>query len=117
MFRAIVHQALAVLVLTLGCVGLQGWETGASALVGGSCILVPNALFALRLSMSRGRRPESYPLVFFLGEVIKVMATGLLMAASAKSMPWLVWPAMIGSIVLAANAVWLVPLILRGQRV
>jgi ATP synthase protein I len=116
MFRATVHQALAVSALTLGCMVLQGWETGASALVGGACIVVPNALFALRLSISRGRRPESYPVVFLLGEVFKVMATGLLMAASAKSMPWLVWPAMIGSIVLAANAIWFVPLVMRGLK-
>jgi len=114
MFRAIVHQALAVLLLALGCVVLQGWETGASALVGGACRVIPNALFALRLSLSRGRRPESYPVVFFLGEVIKVVARGLLMAIAAKSMVWLVWPAMIAAIVLAANAVWMVPLIVRG---
>jgi len=111
MFRAIVHQALAVLLLALGCVVLQGWEAGASALVGGFCLVMPNALFAFRLSLSKGRRPESYPVVFFLGEVIKVVTTGALMAAAAKSMSWLVWPAMIGAIVLAANAVWLVPLL------
>ena len=42
---------------------------------------VPNALFALRLSLHRRKSPESYPVVFFIGEFVKIGLTlGLFMA-------------------------------------
>ncbi|NBS99726.1 MAG: hypothetical protein EBS61_03475 [Betaproteobacteria bacterium] len=75
MFRAIVHQLLAVLVLALGCLA-------------------------------------SYPTVFFVGELVKLLSTIGLMAAAAVYLRWLVWPAMIAGIVLAANATWIVPMVL-----
>ena len=115
MFRAIVHQVLAVLLLALGCVATQRWEVAFSALVGGACIVLPNLLFAIRLSASRGRPPESYPTVFFVGELVKLLSTMGLLFAAARFLHGLVWPAMIAGIVLAANAIWLVPM-LRGRR-
>jgi ATP synthase protein I len=115
MFRAIVHQTLAVLVLALGCFVMQRWEAGVSAFVGGACIVVPNLLFALRLSASRGRSPESYPMVFFVGELVKLLSTMGLMAAAAFYLRWLVWPATIAGIVLAANATWLIPMMFHRK--
>lgn len=112
MFRAIVHQLLAVLVLALGCLATQRWEVCVSAFIGGTCIVLPNLMFALRLSASRGRSPESYPTVFFVGELVKLLSTIGLIAAAAVYLRWLVWPAMIAGIVLAANATWIVPMVL-----
>ncbi|NDI22991.1 MAG: ABC transporter permease, partial [Betaproteobacteria bacterium] len=74
-----------------------------------------NLLFAIRLSASRGRPPESYPTVFFVGELVKLLSTMGLLFAAARFLHGLVWPAMIAGIVLAANAIWLVPM-LRGRR-
>ncbi|MFM1938483.1 MAG: ATP synthase subunit I [Burkholderiaceae bacterium] len=115
MFRAIVHQILSVIILALGCLATQRWEVAISALIGGTCIVLPNLMFALRLSASKGRSPGSYPTVFFVGELVKLLATTGLMATAALYVLWLVWPAMIAGIVLAANAPWLMPMLLHRK--
>ena len=83
MFRAIVHQALAVVALAMGCLATQRWEVAVSAFIGGACIVLPNLLFAIRLSANRGRSSDSYPTVFFVGELVKLLATTGLMAIAA----------------------------------
>jgi ATP synthase protein I len=115
MFRAIVHQALAVVALAMGCLATQRWEVAVSAFIGGTCIVLPNLLFAIRLSANRGRSSDSYPTVFFVGELVKLLATIGLMAIAAVYVVWLVWPAMIAGIVLAANAPWLVQMLIRQK--
>ena len=112
MFRAIAHQTLVVLVLAMSCMVTQRWEVALSAFIGGACIVVPNLLFALRLSASRGRSPESYPAVFFGGELVKLLSTIGLMFAAGFYWTGLVWPALIAGIVSATNATWLVPMVL-----
>jgi len=115
MFRAIVHQTLAVMVLALGCLAMQRWEVALSALIGGACVVAPNLLFAMRLSASQGRPPGSYPTVFFVGELVKMLSTIGLMMASGMYVRDLVWPAMIAGIVTAANATWLVPMLTQRK--
>ena len=115
MFRAIVHQALVVVALAMGCLATQRWEVAVSAFIGGTCIVLPNLLFAIRLSANRGGSSDSYPTVFFVGELVKLLATTGLMAIAAVYVVWLVWPAMIAGIVLAANAPWLVPMLIRQK--
>jgi F0F1-type ATP synthase assembly protein I len=46
---------------------------------------------------------------------VKLLATIGLMAIAAVYVVWLVWPAMIAGIVLAANAPWLVPMLIRQK--
>ena len=111
MFRAIIHQVLAVVVLALGCLVLARWEVAASVVIGGGCIIMPNLLFAIRLSASQGRAPSSYPMVFFVGELVKLISTMGLMYLAGLLIAWLNWPAMIAGIVLAASATWIVPMI------
>ena len=79
MLIAIVLQCVSVIVLSL-VVGLAlDWSSAASVAIGGAVATIPNGLFALRLSMNRGRPPETYPVVFFLGEFVKIGLTiGLL---------------------------------------
>ena len=62
-------------------------------------MIVPNALFAWRLSLHQGRAPESYPVVFFLGEFMKIglMVAGLgLIVKYVPGADWL--PLLIGLI-------------------
>ena len=69
-------------------------------LLGGAVAIVPNALFALRLALHRKRTPESYPVVFFLGEFAKIGLTVGLLAWIVKSVPDIRWlPLLIGLIV------------------
>ena len=50
-------------------------------LLGGMAATVPNALFAIRLSLHTNKAPESYPVIFFIGEFLKIgMTLGLFMA-------------------------------------
>jgi ATP synthase protein I len=75
MWKAVNVQAAATV---LG-LPLAWWISGTSAawfyFLGAVAVLVPSAMFALRLWLHRNRPPESYPVVFFLGEMIKVGLT------------------------------------------
>ncbi|MEN9774996.1 MAG: hypothetical protein RL322_2066 [Pseudomonadota bacterium] len=62
--------------------------------LGGLAAWVPNALFALRLALSRHQRPESGPVIFFVGEFAKIGVTVGLMALTVLNVPdlnWLAW--------------------------
>jgi ATP synthase protein I len=68
--------------------------------LGGAVAIIPNGLFALRLATHRRKAPESYPVVFFLGEFAKIGLTIALLvwvARSVESVRWL--PLLIGLIV------------------
>ena len=53
-------------------------------LFGGASAVIPNGLFALRLAMHRGRPPESYPVVFLIGELLKVLLSVALMCNGSR---------------------------------
>lgn len=100
MLAAVGLQIAAVAVLALVAGLTTGWESARFLLLGGAVAIVPNALFALRLSLHRKRPPESYPVVFFLGEFAKLGLTVGLLAWIVKSVPDIRWlPLLIGLIV------------------
>lgn len=79
MFAAVGLQVASVLLLGLAAAGISDWTSAKFFVLGGAAAVIPNALFALRLAVHRGRAPESYPVVFFLGEFVKIGLTlGLL---------------------------------------
>ena len=62
-----------------------------SALFGGLCAVVPNALFALRL-FSATKRGQANPMSFFIGEFIKIALTVALLGVTAwlyRDLNWL----------------------------
>jgi len=100
MLAAVGLQIAAVAVLALVAGLTTGWESARFLLLGGAVAIVPNALFALRLALHRKRTPESYPVVFFLGEFAKIGLTVGLLAWIVKSVPDIRWlPLLIGLIV------------------
>lgn len=100
MLAAVGLQIAAVGVLALLAGLTTGWESARFLLLGGAVAIVPNALFALRLALHRKRTPESYPVVFFLGEFAKIGLTVGLLAWIVKSTPDIRWlPLLIGLIV------------------
>lgn len=100
MLAAVGLQIAAVAVLALVAGLTTGMESARFLLLGGAVAIVPNALFALRLSLHRKRPPESYPVVFFLGEFAKLGLTVGLLAWVVKSVPDIRWlPLLIGLIV------------------
>lgn len=91
---------------TVGVIaGLIGsWPALFSALLGGLCCVVPNALFALRLFAS-ARKPEgANPMTFFIGEFIKIALTVALLFAIAMLYRDLNWLALIAGFVVALKS-------------
>ena len=100
MLAAVGLQIAAVAVLALVAGVTTGMDSARFLLLGGVVAIVPNALFALRLALHRKRTPESYPVVFFLGEFAKIGLTVGLLAWIVKSVPDIRWlPLLIGLIV------------------
>ena len=92
-FAAVVLGALVAWVAS-------DWTSARFFLLGGAAAVIPNALFALRLAVHRGKRPESYPAVFFLGELVKIALTVALFAAVVRFLSDVRWlPALLGLIV------------------
>ena len=97
---AVLLQISSVLVLALGAALLSGWTSAWNVVLGGAAAIIPNSLFALRLAFHRGRSPESYPVVFFLGQFAKIGLTVALLAAIHRWLGPLQWlPLLIGLIV------------------
>ena len=116
MFAAVGLQVAAVTLLGLLAAVVAGWPSAKSLVLGGMAAAVPSALFALRLSMHRGRPPESYPVVFFIGEFVKIGLTIALLAAIVRWQPDVRWLSLIIGLVAAVKAPLLLPVVFRGDR-
>ncbi len=99
MIAAVLSQLLVSAALCLIAWIWQGWDTASDLALGAMVVIIPNAIFAFRLSLHQGRAPESYPVVFFLGEFLKI---GLMVAGLGliiKYVPGASWlPLLIGLI-------------------
>lgn len=107
MFRAILFQVVATAVTASGSALIVGSHGAISAVMGGMICLLPNLLFALRLKTVANRPGASYPGNFFLGEVVKIAATILLLYLVAKFFSDLHWPSLLIGMGLALQAVFL----------
>jgi ATP synthase protein I len=104
MFQAVLIQAVAVLIAS-ALAGLTVGLAGAiSAALGGAASVVPNLLFAIRLKWAIRRPGAAYAANFFLGELLKVAATIVLLAVAAKSYPGLHWLSLLAGLALALYA-------------
>lgn len=104
MLAAVGLQIAAVVVLALVAWVAAGWESARFLMLGGIVAIVPNALFALRLALHRKRPPESYPVVFFLGEFAKIGFTVVLLVAIVKTVPEIRWLALLIGLIVALIA-------------
>ncbi|MGH1361325.1 MAG: ATP synthase subunit I [Burkholderiaceae bacterium] len=98
---AVVLQFVATACFALIALAFAGATAGLSGLLGGLCATIPNAVFAARLALNKGRSAESYPVVFFLGEFIKV---GLIISLFGAVIAWdgeKHWLALIGGLIVA----------------
>jgi ATP synthase protein I len=75
MFKAVGLQFAAVVLGALVALLSAGAIASMSFALGGLAAAVPNALFALRLSVHQNKAAETYPAVFFVGELVKVVLT------------------------------------------
>ena len=103
MFRLVLMQfaATALVGMIAGLVG--GISALVSALLGGLCYVIPNALFALRLFFD-AQRGKSSPMSFFIGEFIKIALTMALLGAVAWLYRDLNWLALIAGFIVALKS-------------
>lgn len=88
MARIVMLQFSATFVIAIIAALISGQAAGISALLGGLCYAVPNALFALRLYVStKTRRGQGgvNPTTFFVGEFLKIVT----IIASLAAVVWL----------------------------
>ena len=104
MLVAVGLQVISVLVLSAAAWLFSGGVSAGSLLAGGMAATVPNALFAWRLSLNKGRAPESYPVVFFLGEFAKIGLTIALLAVLVRWADVWHWPALLLGLIVALKA-------------
>lgn len=101
MLASVGLQVAAVLLLGLLTGVVSNWTSAWFFVLGGLAAIIPNALFALRLAVQKGRSPESYPVVFFLGEALKIGLTLGLLAWIVKANPDVRWLPMILGLIVA----------------
>ena len=116
LFAAIGLQVAAVAVLALVAWAVSDGSSAWFLVLGGAAAILPNGLFALRLMLHRKRAPESYPVVFFLGDAIKILMTVGLLGLIVKTQDGIRWlPLLIGFIV-ALKAPLFALLVTGGER-
>ena len=70
--RVVLWQFAAIVVTALGSWIGFGSGAGLSAMFGGLCVAVPNAMFALCLLRSIGSKKPIAPALILLGELLKI---------------------------------------------
>lgn len=104
MLRIVLLQIAATVLTGLIAGLLAGKHALFSALLGGLCYVVPNALFALRLFMNAQKPGGAGPMAFFIGEFVKIALTVALLAAVVLLYRDLNWLALIAAFIVALKS-------------
>lgn len=104
MLRAVLLQFVVTLFVVAGAGLWEGTNGAVSAALGGAAIFLPNLLFALKLHMQARSANGVSPVSFFLGEIIKVGSTVLLLVLAAKFYGDLSWLALLLGLIAATIA-------------
>lgn len=104
MYRAIFLQLGAALITALGAGAIVGTRGLVSVGVAAVAALLPNLLFAIRLSMVNNRPGASYVANFFLGEFLKIAATIGILAIAIKGYPEMHWPSLLIGLAVVLHA-------------
>ena len=110
MFRAVLHQSVATLVVAALAWILAGQHGAASAGLGGAAVVIPNLFFALNL-WAAARSGRASVAGFLVGEFIKVAATLALLVIVAGAYRDLHWLALLAGLIVALKTNLLVILI------
>ena len=104
MLKAVYLQIGATILASLIAGLVMGLPGALSAALGGAACVLPNLLFALRLSAVAKRPDASYPLEFFVGEFVKIASTVGLLATVRLVYPDVHWLALFLGFVVALKA-------------
>ena len=109
-------QWSVILVLSGAAWILGGSRVAQSLLCGGAAVALPNALFALWLTLRVLRAGSAGVVAMFAGEMAKLcMTLALLVLAVAKLKAGLSWLALIGGVIAALKAQWLAVWVTRDR--
>jgi len=103
MFKAVLLQCVATLVVALAAWLMAGSRGGFSALLGGGAVIGPNLLFAVRLWLA-ARAGRASVGGFVVGEFLKVAAILALLVTVAVAYRDLHWLAMLAGLFVALKA-------------
>ena len=107
MFRVILLQVVITIIVVIVAGLVVGERGGVSAALGGALCTLPNFLFALRLKFVASRSGASYPVSFFLGEIIKIALMVGLLVLVVREYTDLHWPSLLIGMGLALQASFL----------
>ena len=103
MKRIILLQTVATIGVAAISALFGGGRAAISALLSGIACTVPNALFALNMSILVRLNPTNSAFIFMIGEFIKLIAIAILLVVIVMLYEDLVWPAMLFSIIVVLN--------------
>ena len=104
MLRIVSLQVIATVVAGVIAALLGGIVAMSSALIGGLCCVVPNALFALRLFAGTQRPGGANPMTFFIWEFVKIALTFALFGATAWLYHDVNWLAFVAGFIVALKS-------------
>lgn len=104
MFRAIYLQFGAAVITAIGAGAIVGMRGLVSVGLAALACLIPNLLFAIRLTMMAKRPGASYAANFFIGEFLKIGATIGLLAIAVKGYPEMHWPSLLIGLAIVLHA-------------
>lgn len=104
MLRLVSLQLMVTVAAGVIAALLGGWAAMFSAVFGGLCCVLPNAVFALRLFANTKKPGGADPISFFIWELIKIALTVALIYATALLYRDLNWFAMIGGFIVALKS-------------
>ena len=100
LLQIVVAQAVVGLVVVMIALVVWGKMAAYSALAGAACYFVPNLLFALRLFLASHRPGGSGPMLFIVGEMLKIGATlGLLWLVARVGGDQVQWLAVLAGLI------------------
>jgi ATP synthase protein I len=101
MLRLVSLQMTATFVAGFIAGLLGGWSAMFSAVLGGLCCVVPNAVMAVRLFASAQKPGGANPATFFVWEFVKIALTLALLYVRARIYKGLKWFDILGGFILA----------------
>ncbi len=104
MLKAILLQIGAAFITAIGAGAIVGTRGLISVGFAALAAIVPNLLFAIRLTMVNNRQSASYAANFFIGEFLKIAATIGILAIAIKGYPEMHWPSLLIGLAVVLHA-------------
>ena len=114
-WSVVAAQAAAGLIVAALCWAVSGQiDVGWSALYGAASIVLPQVVLARGIMRLPGKSPAAAAVGFMFWEGVKLILVLALLAAAARVVPRLSWPALLAALAVCLSVNW-VALLWRGR--